>query len=126
MSDEKYRQISSKKNSCQQGHWTGNPTNTQVNGCWLCQYGCAVLSYLKWKGLEPNETNVKKYINSNGDAVWSSMGISKQTTFKSPCIGRLSSKSHFVYIKDDNYNVFDPGSRNNTSMKSVDFSCYYY
>ena len=126
MSDEKYRQISSKKNSCQQGHWTGNPTNTQVNGCWLCQYGCAVLSYLKWKGLEPNETNVKKYINSNGDAVWSSMGISKQTTFKSPCIGRLSSKSHFVYIKDDNYNVFDPGSRNNTSMKKNDFVCFYY
>ncbi len=126
MSDEKYRQISSKKNSCQQGHWTGNPTNTQVNGCWLCQYGCAVLSYLKWKGLEPNETNVKKYINSNGDAVWGTMGISKNNVFKSPCIGRLSSRSHFVYIKDNNYNVFDPGSRNNTSMKSGDFSCYYY
>ena len=54
------------------------------------------------------------------------MGISKNNVFKSPCIGRLSSRSHFVYIKDNNYNVFDPGSRNNTSMKRGDFSCYYY
>ena len=108
--------LSSQKNNCKQGHWTGTPTGGSGTGCWLCQYGCAVLSYLKWKGLEPNETNVKKYINSNGDAVWGTMGISKNNVFKSPCIGRLSSRSHFVYIKDNNYNVFDPGSRNNTSM----------
>ena len=123
---EKYRQISSQKNNCQQGHWTGTPPGGSGSGCWLCQYGCAILAYLYWKNLEPDETNVKKYLNSNADADWGAMNISKNTTFKSPCIGRLKSRSHFVYIKDDNLNVFDPGSRNNTSMKKEEFSCYYY
>ena len=126
MSDEKYRQIYSKKDNCQQGHWTGIPTNGSGKGCWLCQYGCAVLSYLKWKGKEPNETNVKACLNNNADADWSKMGISKNTQFQAPCIGRLKSRSHFVYIKDNDYNVFDPGSRKNTSMKASDFQCYYY
>ena len=126
MSDEKYRQISKNKDNCKQGHWTGTPTGGSGTGCWLCQYGCAVLSYCKQKGLEPNETNVTQYLNNSADVVWSKMDLSKHDTFQSPCIGRLSSRSHFVYIKDDNYNVFDPGSRNNTKMKSSDFKCYYY
>ena len=126
MSDEKYRQISSKKDNCKQGHWTGIPPGGSGTGCWLCQYGCAVLSYLKWKGLEPNEPNVKKYLNNNADADWSKMGISQHNDFSSPSIGKLKSKQHYVYIKDNNGNVFDPGSRNNTSMKKNDFVCFYY
>ena len=126
MSDEKYRQISKNKNNCQQGHWTGIPEGGSGSGCWLCQYGCAILSYLKWKGYEPNKDNVTKYLNKNADADWGKMNISKRDSFKAPCIGRLSSRSHFVYIKDNNYNVFDPGSRNNTKMSSGDFKCYYY
>jgi len=121
MSDEKYRQISSKKDNCKQGHWTGIPPGGSGTGCWLCQYGCAVLSYLKWKGLEPNEPNVKKYLNNNADADWSKMGISQHNDFSSPSIGKLKSKQHYVYIKDNNCNVFDPGSRNNTSMKRNNF-----
>ena len=124
MSDEKYRQISSKRENCKQGHWTGIPTGG--GGCWLCKYGCAVLAYLKWKGKEPNETNVTGCLNNYADADWSKMGISKHTEFQVPCIGRLKSRSHFVYIKDNNYNVFDPGSRKNNSMKASDFQCYYY
>ena len=127
---EEYRQISSQKNNCKQGHWTGIPPGGSGTGCWLCQYGCAILSYLYWQGLTPNEENVKKYLNSNADADWSKMGISKHTEFKSPCIGRLSSRSHFVFIKDkdakDNVNIFDPGKRSNTSMKKGDFSFFYY
>jgi len=126
MSDEKYRQISSQKNNCKQGHWTGTPPGGSGTGCWLCQYGCAVLSYLKWKGLDPDKKNVTSYLNQNADADWGKMHISKNTEFKAPCIGKLSSRQHFVYIKDNNYNVFDPGSRKNTSMKSSDFSHYYY
>lgn len=126
MSDEKYRQNSAQKDNCKQGHWTGTPKGGSGTGCWLCQYGCAILSYLKWKSLEPNETNVTKYLNDNADVVWSKMGISKNSDFQSPCIGKLSSKQHYVYIKDDDYNVFDPGKRSNTSMKSSDFQCYYY
>ena len=125
MSD-KYRQLSSKKDNCQQGHWTGIPPGGSGTGCWLCQYGCAILSFLMWKGLEPNETNVKKYLNSNADADWTKMGISSHTEFKAPCIGRLSSRSHFVYIKDNNFSVFDPGQRSNTSMKKEEFKCFYY
>ena len=124
--DKKYRQLSSQRQNCKQGHWTGVPTGGSGGGCWLCQYGCAVLSYLKWKEKEPNESNVTACLNNNADADWSKMGISKQKKFQAPCIGRLKSKSHFVYIKDSNYSVFDPGSRNNTSMKADDFSCYYY
>ena len=123
---EKYRQITSNRQNCQQGHWTGIPKGGSGGGCWLCKYGCAVLSYLYWKELDPNEKNVTKYLNENADVVWSSMNLSKSNTFKAPCIGRLSSRSHFVFIKDNNYSVFDPGSRNNTSMKSSDFQCYYY
>ena len=126
MSDDKYRQLSSKKNNCQQGHWTGIPKGGSGTGCWLCQYGCAILSYCKWKGLEPDKDTVTSYLNSNADADWSKMGISKNDKFQAPCIGRLSSRSHFFYIKDNDYNVFDPGSRNNTKMKSSDFKCYYY
>ena len=116
----------SKKNDCKQGHWTGIPKGGSGTGCWLCQYGCAILSYLYWKDKEPNKENVTAYLNDNADADWSKMGISKQSKFQAPCIGRLKSQTHFVYIKDDKYNVFDPGSRNNTSMKEADFSCYYY
>ena len=126
MSDEKYRQISSKRKNCQQGHWTGVPTGGSGGGCWLCKYGCAVLSYLKWKGKEPNEENVTGCLNNNADADWGKMHISKHTEFQAPCIGRLKSRSHFVYIKDNNYSVFDPGSRKNTSMNASDFQCYYY
>ena len=126
MSDDKYRQISKNKDNCQQGHWTGIPTGGSGSGCWLCQYGCAILSFLKWKGKEPNEENVTTYLNNSADADWSKMGISKKTEFSSPCIGRLKSRSHFVYIKDDNFNVFDPGNRKNTSMQKSDFQCYYY
>ena len=126
MSDDKYRQVGKNKNNCQQGHWTGTPTGGSGTGCWLCQYGCAILSYCKWKGLEPNKDNVTKFLNNSADADWSKMGISKNSKFKAPCIGRLSSRSHFVYIKDSDYNVFDPGSRNNTKMSSGDFQCYYY
>ena len=125
MSDEKYRQISSKKDNCQQGHWTGIPKKGSGTGCWLCQYGCVILSYLKWKGLEPNEENVTKYLNENADADWNAMGISKHPDFNAPCIGRLKTRSHFVYIKDSNCNVFDPGKRSNTSMKKDDFSFFY-
>lgn len=126
MSDEKYRQIKANKDNCKQGHWTGIPKGGSGTGCWLCQYGCAVLSYLYWKGKEPNEANVTSLLNDNADAVWSKMGISKNTKFKSPCIGKLSSRSHFVYIKDDDCNVFDPGKRSNTSMSKNDFACFYY
>jgi len=126
MSDDKYRQVTSQRQNCKQGHWTGTPPGGSNGGCWLCKYGCAILSYLKWKGLEPNETNVKKYLNNNADADWSKMGISKKTEFQAPCIGKLSSKTHFVYIKDNDYNVFDPGNRKNTSMKKNEFACYYY
>ena len=35
-------------------------------------------------------------------------------------------RSYFVNIKDNNYNVFDPGSINKTSMKSISFQYYYY
>ena len=126
MSDEKYRQNSSKRQNCKQGHWKGVPPGGTGGECWLCLYGCAVLAYLKWKGKEPDEENVKACLNNNADADWSKMGISKHTDFKAPCIGRLSTKSHFVYIKDSNYSVFDPGKRSNTSMKASDFQCYYY
>jgi hypothetical protein len=130
MSDKKYRQISSQKNNCQQGHWTGIPKGGSGTGCWLCQYGCAVLSYLYWKGKEPNKENVEACLNQNADADWGKMGISKKTTIQTPCIGRFKSKSHFVYIKskDDNGNcsIFDPGKRSNTSMKESEFSCFYY
>ena len=124
-SDDKYRQVSSQSQHCKQGHWTGIPTGGSGTGCWLCNYGCAILSYLKWKGLEPNETNVKNYL-SNALADWGKMGISKKTTFGAPSIGKLKSRSHFVYIKDNDCNVFDPGSRSNTSMKKEDFECFYY
>ena len=123
---DKYRQVSANKNNCQQGHWTGTPPGGSGSGCWLCQYGCAVLAYLYWQGKEPNETNVTAVLNSSADVVWSKMGISKHTEFQSPCIRKLSSRQHYVYIKDDNYNVFDPGKRSNTSMKKTDFACYYY
>ena len=125
MSDE-YRQYTAGKKNCKQGHWTGIPKGGSGTGCWLCQYGCAILSYLYWKGLEPNETNVTKYLNDSADVVWSKMGLTQNTKFQAPCIGRLSSKTHFVYIKDSDYSVFDPGSRNNTKMQSSDFKCYYY
>ena len=126
MSDEKYRQISSKRQNCQQGHWTGVPKGGSTGGCWLCKYGCAVLAYCKWKGKEPNESNVTSVLNDNADVVWSKMGISKQTEFSAPCIGKVKSKQHYVYIKDSNCNVFDPGSRNNNSMSEDDFDSYYY
>ena len=76
------------------------------------------MSYLKCKGLEPDETNVKKYLNQNADADWGKMNISKQTELKNPCIGKFKSKSHFVYIKSNNGDncIFDPGSKNKTSM----------
>ena len=126
MSDEKYRQISSQRQNCKQGHWTGTPPGGSGGGCWLCKYGCAVLSYLKWKGLEPNESNVTKYLNNNADVVWSKMNISQNSNFNAPSIGKLKSRQHYVYIKDLNCNVFDPGSRNNTSMNKEDFACFYY
>ena len=123
---EKYRQVSANRQNCTQGHWTGVPTGGSGGGCWLCKYGCAVLAYLYWKGLEPDESNVTSLLNNNADVVWSKMGISKNTAFQAPCIGKLKSKQHFVYIKDDNCNVFDPGKRSNTSMKQSDFECFYY
>ena len=129
-SDDKYRQIGSQRNNCKQGHWKGTPPGgTNDGGCWLCKYGCAILSYLKWKGLDPNESNVTKYLNQNADADWGKMGISKQTGLKTPCIGKFKSKSHFVYIKSNNgddCSIFDPGSRNNTSMKKDKFVNFYY
>ena len=127
MSDEKYRQVSKNRKNCTQGHWTGVPSGSsdKNGGCWLCKYGCAVLAYLKWKGEEPDKDNVTALLNSNADVIWSKMGLSESTTFESPCIGKLKSKQHYVYIKDENFNVFDPGNRNNKTMKKSDFSCYY-
>ena len=130
MSDEKYRQISSKKDNCTQGHWTGIPSGGSGSGCWLCQYGCAVLAYLKWKGKEPNESNVTSLLNQNADVIWSKMGISEKSDFSAPSIGKLSSRNHYVYNikenKNGNCNIFDPGKRSNTSMKKSGFECYYY
>ena len=127
MSDDKYRQVSAQRENCKQGHWTGTPKGSvNKSGCWLCKCGCAILSYLKWKNLEPNEANVTKYLNNNADVVWSTMGLSQSSTFKAPSIGKFKSKSHYVYIKDNNCNIFDPGSRNNTSMSKNDFACFYY
>ena len=98
MSDEKYRQISSQRENCKQGHWTGIPTGGSGGGCWLCKYGCAVLSYLKWKGKEPNEENVTGCLNNNADADWGKMHISKHTEFQAPCIGRLKYSVNFTGI----------------------------
>ena len=130
MSDDKYRQLSSTRKNCKQGHWTGTPSGgTNDGGCWLCRFGCAILSYLKWKGLEPNEANVTKYLNQNADADWGKMGIEKKTELQTPCIGKFKSKSHFVYIESnngDNCSIFDPGKRSNTSMKKNEFVNFYY
>lgn len=130
MSDNQYRQNTAQRQNCTQGHWKGIPQGGSNGGCWLCKYGCIILSYLKWKNMEANETNVKKYLNGNADADWSSMGISKHESLQTPCIGKLKSRQHFVYIQsiiqNDNLAIFDPGKRSNTSMKKSDFSFFYY
>ena len=65
-------------------------------------------------------------MNNNADVVWSKMGISEKKIFDASCIGKLKSKQHYVLIKDQNCSVFDPGKKNNISMKKSDFDCYYY
>ena len=98
MSDDKYRQLSSTRKNCKQGHWTGTPSGgTNDGGCWLCRFGCAILSYLKWKGLEPNEANVTKYLNQNADADWGKWVLRKKLNFKL-LVSENSSQNHILFI----------------------------
>lgn len=95
------------------GHWTGNPSRSPCAGCWLCKYGCFVLSILYARGLPPNEPNVRNIVNADGLVVWGKAGIGGRTNpIRSNSIGKISGRQHYVYIRscDGNGNCsgFDP------------------
>lgn len=99
------------------GHWRGNPeANGEPLPCWICWYGCFVLSILYARKEEPNEENVRKLVNENGDVVWEWARIgNKSDVIQDHSIARVSYKqSHYVYIKcrnqDGTYSGFDPVS----------------
>ena len=79
--------------------------------------GCAVLSLLALKGLEPNEANIKANINSNADCTWSGYNGS---TVSYPYIAKVGS-SHFVIVENSEGIVWDPngGKASQISQYSI-------
>ena len=94
-------------------HWTGIPRGSSYHGkCWLCAYGCAVLSYLYWKDLEPDESHVTDCLNGNADFDWSRKGLVRSDKIVAPSIAKVAGRQHYVYIKEElpgpKFNIFDP------------------
>lgn len=97
-------------------HWRGIPKGskfTEANcKCWLCKCGCAVLSYLFWKQLEPNKENVENCLDEKADFDWHHNGlynVSKRENDKikivAPCIAKLirppeKNTDHFIFISE--------------------------
>ncbi|CAM4769569.1 unnamed protein product [Rotaria magnacalcarata] len=83
--------------------------------CWACSKGCAALSVLALKGLDPNKDNITYHLNDNADVIWSKAGYKKQESkipSSFPCIAKLSNRQHYVILTGnaDNkgYNAWDP------------------
>ena len=97
-------------------HWEGKPAGSSLAGktCWLCSKGCAVLSYMYWKNIEPNETNVKGCLNENADFVWGRKGLVRSSEIVAPSVAKLKGRGHYVHIVkkspagDGTFVVFDP------------------
>ena len=100
-------------------HWEGTPAGSSwtKDTCWLCAKGCAVLSYLYWKNLEPDQRTVEDCLDKNADFVWSRKGLHMSNQIVAPSIGKVSGRSHYVYIicpvndnvpVDGEFNIFDP------------------
>ncbi|CAF1446435.1 unnamed protein product [Rotaria magnacalcarata] len=111
--DPKYAQ---NKGKCK-GHWKGTPLGSSYTGgvCWACSKGCAALSVLALKGLDPNKDNITYHLNDNADVIWSKAGYKKQESkipSSFPCIAKLSNRQHYVILTGnaDNkgYNAWDP------------------
>ena len=121
---EKYMQ---KGGNCR-GHWKGNP---ELNGeplpCWICWYGCFVLSILYARKEEPTEANVRKLVNENGDVVWDKANIEHPSdTIQDHSIARVSYRaSHYVYVEccneDGTYSGFDPVTGPFKDWKGAEF-----
>ena len=130
--NEKYLQKCSRPKGTHP-HWEGKPAGSSwmKDTCWLCAKGCAVLSYLFWKDLEPNQYNVEECLNGNADFDWSRKGLVRSETIVAPSIGKVAGKSHSVHIiadvGDGTFNIFDPDSSSGivyTKGPSY-FSCCY-
>jgi len=112
-------------------HWEGIPRGSSLrSGCWLCRYGCAVLSTLKLKGLYPSKENVERYLDSNADMVWSWAGLRYSDEIVAPSVGKVSGRSHYVYIQRESggsFTIYDPdGGRYRTGVSESYFDyCYY-
>lgn len=95
-------------------HWRGIPKGSSYYNsdckCWLCKCGCAVLSYLFWKQLEPNEENVLACLDKDANFDWHKNGLyhsSSRPNLKivAPCIAKLRRTQerrhdHFIFISE--------------------------
>ena len=130
--DQKYLQNSEWEKGTHP-HWEGKPAGSswEKDTCWLCAKGCAVLSYLYWKKLEPDQSTVEGCINENADFVWSRKGLVRSETIVAPSIGKLASRQHFVHIisevGDGRFNIFDPHTSSEIIYQKYpsEFSCCY-
>ena len=117
------------------GHWEGTPSGSSwtKGTCWLCGRGCAVLSYLYWKKLEPTQVNVVDCLNDQADVNWSHLNLTRSPEIVAPSIGKVRDKSHYVFIKSavpgkpgekpSEFEVFDPNGGKLYRKKVSEFEC---